>query len=211
MPYTNINPPNAIKNKSPKAIAAGVKAANSALERGLSEEDAVFAAIAAANNVDKPKKKVEKKYEDKVPLHLLAVLNKQVEETQEIQKANDPSKELVSADFDKDNRLVLTFDDGSVIKTKPINIDHIVQNVSILAGGANQDIGFNTVESNPSFTYTDGLPTRIDYISGNHKILTYTTGTLTRLDYFIGEDTYRKDYYYNLDGTLDYITESTIT
>jgi len=207
MPYSIQNPPSAIKNKSTLAVAAGVKAANSALDRGLSEEEAIFAAISAANQVDKPKKTVEKKYENKIPLHLQAVLNKQVQiiEQEEIQKVNS-TKELVKADFNDNNQLVLIFSDGSTVKSSPINIDNITQNISILAG--NQQV--LPTETNASFTYSNGLPIRVDYLSGNYKLFTYVNSVVTRSDYIVGTTTYRKDFYYNPDGTLDYIIESTI-
>ena len=62
-------------------------------------------------------------------------------------------------------------------------------------------------ETNPEFTYTAGLVTRIDYASGAHKIFAYTAGVLTQLDYVVGAVTTRKTFTYNSDGTLAAITQ----
>lgn len=63
-------------------------------------------------------------------------------------------------------------------------------------------------ESGPAFTYTGGVLTRIDYDSGNYKLFTYGGGVVTRIDYIRGATTIRKDFTYNLDGTLAYITQT---
>ena len=65
-------------------------------------------------------------------------------------------------------------------------------------------------ETNPAFTYTAGLVTRIDYASGAHKLFTYTAGVLTQLDYVVGAVTTRKTFTYNPDGSLHHITEASL-
>lgn len=65
-------------------------------------------------------------------------------------------------------------------------------------------------ETNPAFTYTAGLLTRIDYASGAHKLFTYTAGVLTQLDYVVGAVTTRKTFTYNPDGTLAAITQEVL-
>ena len=65
-------------------------------------------------------------------------------------------------------------------------------------------------ETNPAFTYTAGLLTRIDYASGAHKLFTYTAGVLTQLDYVVGAVTTRKAFFYNPDGSLHHITEASL-
>lgn len=68
-----------------------------------------------------------------------------------------------------------------------------------------------SAETGPAFTYTDGVVTRIDYDSGNYKLLSYTSGALTQLDYVRpGSATVRKTFTYNPDGTLASITESLV-
>ena len=61
-------------------------------------------------------------------------------------------------------------------------------------------------ETGPAFTYSSGVVSRIDYDSGNYKLFTYSGGKVSRIDYIRGALTVRKDFTYNIDGTLDYIT-----
>ena len=70
--------------------------------------------------------------------------------------------------------------------------------------------GAGAGETNPAFTYTAGLVTRIDYASGAHKLFTYTAGVLTQLDYVVGAVTTRKTLFYNPDGSLHHITEASL-
>lgn len=88
MPWTNEKPPKVIANRSAGAISAGVSAANSCLERGLSDEECIFAAIAAANNYDK-KHQVKKAVKPAMPAHLQAVINKRLVEDVPVAKSED--------------------------------------------------------------------------------------------------------------------------
>lgn len=63
-------------------------------------------------------------------------------------------------------------------------------------------------EPGPAFTYTSGLVTRIDYDSGNYKVLTYSGGILSRVDYHLGATVIRKTFVYNVDGTLGEIVQT---
>lgn len=65
-------------------------------------------------------------------------------------------------------------------------------------------------EKGPEFTYSSGKVSRIDYDSGNYKVMTYTAGVLTQIDYHRGAETIRKTFNYNVDGTLDEIVEVTL-
>jgi len=164
MPWSLSNPPDAIKNKSKGAIEAGVKAANNALERGLSNQDAVFAAVAAANAWEK-KHSVKKAIVEKpnVPLHLKAILEakKSKEETIVLEKETTPierkqihqaflgknavtpdsERSLVNVQWDKQGRLILSFDDGKQIITDPVPVsEHIEQFVTISAGSTTGEV-----------------------------------------------------------------------
>ena len=44
----------------------------------------------------------------------------------------------------------------------------------------------------PSFTYSSGILTRIDYEDGSRKEFTYSSGVLTRIDYTTGASITRK-------------------
>jgi len=69
------------------------------------------------------------------------------------------------------------------------------------------DKGDGFDESNPSFTYTDGVVSRIDYLSGNYKVFTYVDSVLTQLDYVMGSTTKRKTFNWTNDGILANIVE----
>lgn len=65
-------------------------------------------------------------------------------------------------------------------------------------------------ETGPSFTYTSGVVSRIDYDSGNYRLFTYSGGNITRIDYVQPTKTVRKDFSYNVDGSLAEITQTEI-
>lgn len=62
MPWTVSNPPPPAKNWPEKKKRACVSAANAALERGDSEEDAIFACIGAAENVKQFEEEADNQY-----------------------------------------------------------------------------------------------------------------------------------------------------
>lgn len=62
MPWTINNPPPPAKNWSAKKKRACVSAANAALKRGDSEEDAIYACIGAANNVKQYDEDADEEY-----------------------------------------------------------------------------------------------------------------------------------------------------
>ena len=65
-----------------------------------------------------------------------------------------------------------------------------------------------TPSSSPSFTYTSGLLTRVDYASdSSYKVLTYTGSVLTQVDYVKGGVTTRKVLNYTT-GVLTSITQT---
>jgi uncharacterized protein YdaT len=159
MPWSSNNPPDAIKNKSKACIEVGVAAANSALERGLSESEAIFAAIAACNNYEK-KNQVKKAAKPEVPSHLKALIEvakqrkqeqlskppSEASETSSKQQSinvaflgknaiqADPERSLVSVQWDKQGRLIFNFDDGQQIITDPVPVsENIEQYVTISA------------------------------------------------------------------------------
>jgi hypothetical protein len=114
---------------------------------------------------------------------------------------------VVDAKVDFDNSLVLTLSNGNEIDAGQINVSGngasgLIIQTSSGSGGA--------TESGPDFTYTTGQLTRIDYDSGAYKVFTYSGATLTRVDYTTSSGTTRKDFTYNGDGTVDYITQSTL-
>ena len=66
-------------------------------------------------------------------------------------------------------------------------------------------------EAGPAYTYSGGRLSLITYNSGNTKSFTYdVSGRLEQIDYVIGATTQRKEFVYNLDGTLAEIIETVI-
>lgn len=63
-------------------------------------------------------------------------------------------------------------------------------------------------DKSPSFTYSAGRLTRIDYSSGHYKLFTYTGDALTRVRYFLAGRTVTKDFTYNPDGTLASVSQT---
>jgi hypothetical protein len=86
----------------------------------------------------------------------------------------------------------------------------VFQNRSLSGDVTIDSTGKATVfqEKGPTFTYTGSLLTRIDYDSGNYKLLTYSGSTLTQTQYILPDKTITKVFNYNLDGSLASITET---
>lgn len=136
MPWTLDNPPDAVKNKPKHVIEACVLAANSALAKGLTEEEAIFACLAAAKRVEGSISKA--KVQRSVPQHIQALINREVQEPERQKAINsvflgksalpaDKERTLVQADFNSKNQLVLTFDTGEKITTSAPNIEQNIE------------------------------------------------------------------------------------
>ena len=150
MPWTLANPPDAVKNKPKHVIEACVLAANSALAKGLTEEEAIFACLGAAKRTEA--QSVTKTVKRPVPQHIQALLERKIQEPETQAKINsvflgksalpaDKERTLVQADFNSKNQLVLTFDTGEKITTSAPNIEqNIEQYLSVSTGGTSGPI-----------------------------------------------------------------------
>lgn len=162
MPWTLANPPDAVKNKPKHVIEACVLAANSALAKGLTEEEAIFACLGAAKRTES--QSLTKAVKRPVPQHIQALLERKIQEPETQAKINsvflgksalpaDKERTLVQADFNSKNQLVLTFDTGEKITTSAPNIEqNIEQYLSVSTGGA------------------VGLTNPVDYIEFNQTV-----------------------------------------
>lgn len=178
MPWTISNPPAAIKNKTKQAIEAGVKAGNDALARGQTDEEAVLAAVLAARNYEK-KHTVNKEVKP-IPLHLQVVLDAAKERLKQATSHEDaskqgmyqqdlenvskavlePSRTIVDADFDSQERLVIKFDDGSTITTRPIpRTQKVEQQVTVVAPKVVDYLIFDTKANIPLSDRQPGMLT----------------------------------------------------
>lgn len=169
MPYSMQKLPPAVQNKSDKAKKAFLAAYNSAIDRGLSDDDSLFAGLAAATNAEKVSKAsrtLSEPLKPKLPSHLAAVLQKRAVEPSEplaeaprIKQAflgknaltADPDRSLVSASWDANARLQLQFDDGQKIITEPVPVsEHIEQHVAISTNPVFPYLQFDTTAAIPS-------------------------------------------------------------
>lgn len=175
MPWTLANPPDAVKNKPKHVIEACVLAANSALAKGLTEEEAIFACLGATKRTEASS--ITKTVKRPVPQHIQALLERKVQEPETQRAINsvflgksalpaDKERTLVQADFNSKNQLVLTFDTGEKITTSAPNIEqNIEQYLSVSTGSTSTGAGL----TNP-----------VDYLEFNQAAgLTATTGQLT--------------------------------
>ena len=126
-----------MKGKSLKLRELFAKAANTALSKGMNEEEATFAGTKAVR-IEENKSIKPKATAPKIPSHLQVlkdIANKQAEPTQVIEKVRDvsvPTANLISADIDKTGHLVLVMSDGTRVTTKnPIPKETINQNVTV--------------------------------------------------------------------------------
>lgn len=132
MPWDASNTIPAMKNKSLQLRQVFAKAANAALVKGLSEEDAVFAGLSAVKIEEKKIQKAAPKVEPpKVPQHVLAAIEIAKKAQEENPQVIPEVPVLISAKFNQYNQLVLGFSDGSTIVSNEVQVDELIQNIAI--------------------------------------------------------------------------------
>ncbi len=65
-------------------------------------------------------------------------------------------------------------------------------------------------EISPSFVYAGGKLVGVTYPSGNYKVFEYTGEVLTKITYYESGIPTQKVFYYNVDGSLQRIEETTL-
>jgi hypothetical protein len=148
MTWTINDLPLTIQNKPSHILQEGLQAANTAILKGLSNDEATFVClqrIKALEGRSKPSPEPSRK----VPEHVKQLLKARVQEPevqQGIQRAflgknalpSNQDRNLVNAEFNKNDQLVLTFDTGETITTKSVAIkEYIEQHLSVQAGLTN--------------------------------------------------------------------------
>lgn len=170
MPWSLSNLPPALKNKSEEQKKIFIRVANEALKNGRTEEEAIFAGLASANNLGTRKKAVEK-VARVVPSHVpKRVPEEVVEASKAVREASfgrevlvdalgntfsknvlpirreflgdevlptDVQRNLVYADFNDKNELVLRFDTGEQLVTKSIAVEQIYEQFVSIYGSKN--------------------------------------------------------------------------
>jgi len=159
MPWSMTNLPDVAKNKPEKQQEAFISSANNALERGLTEEEAIFAGIGAMRVVAKKNATVSKaSYSAKEPLkrpsHIpdpVLIKAFQQQEAQEILKAemdkliSVPSylgkslpqgtqRNVIAANFDSQDRYVILFDTGEQLISRSMDIKQYVEQYVTISG-----------------------------------------------------------------------------
>ena len=179
MPYSMTQLPDALLNKSLQTKQIFLAGYTAAVKKGLTEDESLFAGLAAVSNLDKSSRKLSEPLKPKLPAHLAAVLQKRSQGPSEqlpepSEKAAtihqaflgknaltpDSDRSLVSADFNEKNQLVMQFDTGEKITTKPINIDEKIENYVAISqssqlAGMQEPTGFvNRTSSSLAFNNT---------------------------------------------------------
>lgn len=157
MPWTKSSPPDVAKNKPAEQIEACVLAANRTLERGGTEEEAIFACVGAMKAVSKSVSKPVVKQEKKLPSHFpTAEMFKALREEQkeEVKKAlvlpaflskhslpEGVERNVIAINFDKVGKLVVAFDTGEIITTDAVAVKEIVeQHIGVSVEGGIKEI-----------------------------------------------------------------------
>lgn len=156
MPWSKDNPPFFAKNKSEAERKVAADAANSTLAKGSTEEEAIFAAIAAVKRLNKQEsqKKAVEAPKRVLPSHVSSLLNKAAVEP--VISPNEPSsvrvlpiskeffgenalpvgtdRNLFSVVLKENNKLVHTFDTGEQIVTDLNSLNQVVENHVTISG-----------------------------------------------------------------------------
>jgi hypothetical protein len=164
MPWSADDTIPSMKKKSKELRALFAKVANEALAKGQSEEEAVFAGLAAVRNAeDKENKKLGKAEKPAVPWHLKVLSERK--EKQEIEKAQVPdTKQIQDAEFDDEGRLVILLKDGTRIVTKRKAIQQTVNQSTVVTNdyrpflAMKEPMGFET-RSTSQISFNDATRT----------------------------------------------------
>lgn len=150
MPWSATKTIPALENKSEEVKRIFADAANSALDRGRSEEEAVFAGLAAVKNHEK---KIVNKSAVKVPISL--------HKKEEVEKAViSTNTKVSSAQWGQDGRLILNMSDGKKVVSPPIPFDrNVEQHVTVTTNPVFPWVQMNTQANIPAEERQPGMLT----------------------------------------------------
>ena len=200
MPWTVDNPPSSVKNKPKHVIQACVLAANSALAKGQTEEEAIFACLGAAKRTEGSN--VSKAVKRTVPQHVLALIDKAIEPYVAPVASEEPSS-VVSVEFDNTNHLVVTLSSGKVLRTKrAIEEGNIQQHVAVQVNPVFDYVRFNTDVPDP--LHEEGL---LFYDRTDHCLVYYNEDSNVKVSLSREQmvRVYNNKTYSILDGKAAYI------
>lgn len=134
MVWTASNTIPEMKGKSLKLRELFAKIANAALNKGMTEEEAIFSGSKAVK-IEEAKTAPAKVTAPKLPSHLQVIkdiASKQAEPVVKVSAEVTIPANIISADIDKTGRLVLSMSDGTKVTTKStIPKETISQNVTV--------------------------------------------------------------------------------
>jgi len=167
MTWTKDNLPASALNKPSHILEEALLAANTALSKGLSSDEATFVCLQKIKSLEgrlKPSVAPSRF----VPEHVQQLLKAKVQEPlvqSSIQRQFlgknafpiDTTRNLVNAEFNQKNQLVLTFDTGEVIITRAVETDgDINQAVTVAVNPVFDYLRFNT-DLNADIPHEEGL------------------------------------------------------
>lgn len=172
IPWTKDSPPSPAMNKSEHLREVCVLAANAALSKGQTQDEAVFACISAMKRAT-PSVELTKQKPRAIPQHLAAVLNKAVSEpssgTSNAADTTQQDSGIATADFDTNGHLVITMHNGERIITKNKAVEEHIQQSNIVQVNPVFDyVRFNTEVNKPP--YEQGL---LFYDKEDHSLSYY--------------------------------------
>ena len=151
MQWSATNTIPAMQNKSTTLKEIFAKAANSALDKGMSKEEAIFAGTSAVK-IQEKKDAPAKVQAPKVPAHLQAVRSYQ-DPYSVVSKAIEPPKtsvDIQAVEFDNEGHLIVLMQDGRKIKSKTKAVEqHIDQRIGVSVNPV-----FDHVQMNRTANYT---------------------------------------------------------
>lgn len=169
MTYTTNNPPDIIKQKSKAAIELGVAAANIALSKGQSNEEAVLSAVLAVKQHEKKTQANRSVIQPKVvPLHVQALIkakaaNDFIVETKRLEQQQKQAADLeqwnnlvAAVDVDDQGRVVTTYNSGKKKYSKPLVNETVINRTIVVQ----QQTTTSTAEE-------DMYAKRVDFINDN--------------------------------------------
>jgi hypothetical protein len=157
MAWDAINTVPAMHGKSLTLRELFAKTANAALDKGQTEEEAIFSGMSAVK-IQEKKNQPPKAVAPKVPAHLAAVRSYQSPYDMVSKATNTPTvPTIASTDFDADGRLILIMSDGTRVTTKGKILENIQQYITVAAPEQTLTPNFDSIQLNILANVPDNL------------------------------------------------------
>lgn len=184
MTWTIKDLPQYIQSKPSHILEKGLDAANIALSKGLTTDEAIFACLQRIKAVE-GRSKTSAEPLRKVPEHVKQLLKAKIDEPETQSKIKqqflgknaltpDQNRNLVNAEFNTKDQLVLTFDTGETITTKSVAIKEYIENyLNVTTGSTGEITGLTNPTDFLGFNTSSGLVADVGELVWND-----TDGTL---------------------------------